>query len=71
MAPGLLIERPTAVPTPQRTVLEDLSPLKLVAAHFRDAAVSLPPEPSSQVPLRWGTRPCDGKLLFLSAVKVS
>ncbi|KAK9868524.1 hypothetical protein WJX84_005052 [Apatococcus fuscideae] len=52
MAPGILLESQPIQPANLKVNLERLSPIKLVADHFRDAAVSLPPEPESPVPVR-------------------
>ncbi len=49
MAPGLLLESQRHTPDAPKPSLDSLSPLKLVAAHFRDAALSLPPEPTHPV----------------------
>ncbi|KAK9862133.1 hypothetical protein WJX84_005815 [Apatococcus fuscideae] len=51
MAPGALLE-PRIYESAPSLAGEALSPAKLVAAHFRDARLSLPPAPTSPVPVR-------------------
>ena len=53
MAPGVLLETQPIRQPNLKAKLDRLSPIKLVADHFRDAAVSLPPEPESPVSVRY------------------